>query len=330
MTISRCNAPGLKATHRDIDSARAWMADICGPHSLRASAERQLAFEHSANRLGSLATVVGRIQYGTEVVIGIDASCGLKSYSISLPLDGEQEIQRGRNVTRSDARLGLIVSPFEHQQLSIAANCRKLQVVITCASMNQVLEQLLQRPVDVPIAFKTCIDAEQGASAGWWRMVRYLVEEMDHEQPLFNQLPLARDLERTLIKGLILSQPSNYSEALTLRSETHCPAFVLKARRFIEEQAEYDLLLADIQQAAGVSPQRLHEEFKRHFGLSPLAYLKRFRLEAVRGSLLEERGNCTVAATALRWGFSHLGRFAGDYQQAFGERPSQTLARARD
>ncbi|MDE1167439.1 MAG: helix-turn-helix domain-containing protein [Pseudomonas sp.] len=160
-------------------------------------------------------------------------------------------------------------------------------------------------------------------------MVRYLVEEMDWAQPLFSQVPLARDLERTLIKGLILSQPNNYSEALKALGETRCPAFVLKARRFIEAQAENDLVLADIQQAAGVTPQRLHEGFKQHFGLSPIAYLKRFRLEAVRCSLLEDRGNYNIAATASRWGFAHLGRFAAQYQRAFGERPSQTLARAR-
>lgn len=329
MPLLRSNAPGLKASHQDVDGARSWMADICGPHSLQASAERHLAFEHTANRLGNLATVVGRIQYGTDVVIGVDASHGLKSYSISLPLDGEQAIRQGRKVLHSDAGVGLIVSPFEHQQLSIAANCRKLQVVITCRSMHQVVEQLLERPLEHPIAFQTGIDARQGASAGWWRMVRYLVEEMDQDQPLFNQQPLARDLERTLIKGLILSQPNNYSDELSAIGAPRCPAFVSKARVFIERHANDELTLMDIQQVAGVSPQRLHDAFKRHFGLSPLAYLKRFRLEAVRCSLLDGRGTCTVAATASRWGFAHLGRFASDYHAAFGERPSQTLARAK-
>jgi len=320
---------GLKAHHHDIDSARAWMADICGPHSLQASADRHLDFEHSANRLSALSTVVGRIQYGTEVVIGVDAGSALRSYSISLPLDGEQALQQGRQMLHSDPRVGLIVSPFEHQRLSIAANCQKLQVVITCTSMNQVLEQLLQRPVDQPIAFQTRIDAQEGASAAWWRMVRYVVDEMDQPVTLLGQLPLARDLERTLIKGLILSQPSNYSAELQACSESRSPAFILKARRFIELHAEQDVQLADIRQAAGVSPQRLHDGFKQHFGLSPLAYLKRFRLESVRRSLLEGPGHDTVATTALRWGFNHLGRFAGEYQQAFGERPSHTLARRR-
>ncbi|MNR01976.1 Regulatory protein PchR [compost metagenome] len=160
-------------------------------------------------------------------------------------------------------------------------------------------------------------------------MVRYVMQELDQEQPLFNQLSLANDLERSLIKGLILSQPSNYSGALESCSDVRIPGFVLQARRFIEGNAELDITLDDIQRAAGVSPQRLHTAFKQQFGLSPLGYLKRFRLEAVRASLLEARGAYNVSATALRWGFTHLGRFSDHYQRVFGESPSKTLARGR-
>lgn len=37
----------------------------------------------------------------------------------------------------------------------------------------------------------------------------------------------------------------------------------------------------------------------------------------------------SVTETALRWGFGHLGEFAGEYRARFGERPSDTLRRAR-
>jgi AraC family transcriptional regulator, ethanolamine operon transcriptional activator len=37
-----------------------------------------------------------------------------------------------------------------------------------------------------------------------------------------------------------------------------------------------------------------------------------------------------VKAVALSHGFWHLGQFAHDYRVAFGEAPSETLARARD
>lgn len=318
---------GLHASHLDLEAARAWMADICGPHSLRASAEQPLAFEHSASQLGGGSTVLGHIQYGTDVVIGVDGGHGLKSYSISLPLDGEQALQRGRHQVRSDSRSGLIVSPYEHQQLSIAANCRKLQVVIDCRALHRVLEQMLLRPVSQPLAFEPRIDAEQGGGAGWWRLARYVMAEMEAPQPLFDRVPLARDLEQTLIKGLILAQPNNYSAELGLLADAHMPPFVRRARQFIEDNAQGDLRLADIEAASGVSPQRLHEGFKQHCGLSPVAWLKRYRLHGARRSLLESRGRYNVAAIASQWGFAHLGRFAAEYAQAFGERPSKTLGR---
>ena len=37
----------------------------------------------------------------------------------------------------------------------------------------------------------------------------------------------------------------------------------------------------------------------------------------------------TVSEVAYRWGFTHLGRFAGAYRERFGETPSQTLRSTR-
>ena len=37
----------------------------------------------------------------------------------------------------------------------------------------------------------------------------------------------------------------------------------------------------------------------------------------------------TVTAIALRWGFTHLARFSGQYRARFGELPSQTLSTTR-
>lgn len=320
---------GIRATHHDLDGARAWMSTICGPHSLHASAPQRIEFEHSASVLSALSTVLGRIQYGTDVVIGVDPGSSLKSYSVSLPLDGEQELDCGKGLLRSDAATGLIVSPFDPQQLSITGNCRKLQVAIDCTSMHRVLEELLDQPPKEPLVFDPCINAQSGATASWWRMVRYLVDEMDGDRAYFEHLPMARDLERSLIKGLILSQPNNYSQALDEQVQRRCPAFVSKARQFIEDNCAYDIRLVDIERAAGISAQKLHDSFKTHFGLSPVAYLKRFRLQSARRTLLQGHGSYNIAAIASQWGFNHLGRFAQDYNRLFGELPSQTVERGR-
>jgi len=48
-----------------------------------------------------------------------------------------------------------------------------------------------------------------------------------------------------------------------------------------------------------------------------------------RDDLLRLDGDVSVTNVALRYGFSHLGRFSSYYQSAFGEAPSVTLRRGR-
>jgi AraC-like DNA-binding protein len=60
---------------------------------------------------------------------------------------------------------------------------------------------------------------------------------------------------------------------------------------------------------------------------TPTSYLKNARLERARSDLADARANSGVSVTgvAMRWGFTHLGRFATTYRARFGETPSQTL-----
>jgi transcriptional regulator GlxA family with amidase domain len=81
---------------------------------------------------------------------------------------------------------------------------------------------------------------------------------------------------------------------------------------------------------SGLSKRTLHRVVRREFGLSPMALSRRIRLREVRAELEAPRPETTVTTAAFRWGFTHLGRFAGEYRRAFGERPSETLERARD
>lgn len=318
----------IHAVRHDLQSAQAWMANICGPHELKASCPQRLHFQHAGNVLKSMSTVIGYIEYGTDVTIDIDASV-LNSYSISLPISGQQELRKPNGLLMSDSDNGLIVSPYDQQELSIAGDCRKIQVAIKCAAMRQVLEDLLQRSTQQPIVFEAQVSTSQGAPAAWWRLVKYLLVEMDQRHHFFGHVSIVRDIEKTLIKGLILSQPSNYSSELVGVSQTRCPEYLLKAKQFIHEHASDEISLEDVGRAAGVSRFKLYEDFKKYFGISPTLYLKRFRLEAVRQALLEGGCNQNISAVAMRWGFNHLGRFSSDYKKLFQEMPSTTVERKR-
>ena len=65
---------------------------------------------------------------------------------------------------------------------------------------------------------------------------------------------------------------------------------------------------------------------RRSLGTTPMAYLRRLRLEKTRHELsTAEPGAVSVTNVATRRGFVHLGRFAAAYSRAFGETPSETL-----
>ena len=318
---------GIDALRHDLEGARDWMASICGPHGLQVRSPQALQFHHSGTVMRSTATTLGHVEYGTDVTVSVHNDAPLNCYSVSLPLTGQQELAARGRLWLSDQDRGLVLSPHETQDLAITGNCRKVIVSIPRAALRQVLEGLLQRPLDEALTFEPQMNAADGEQASWWRMVKFLLAEMGTAGPLLNHQQMTGDLEQALIKGLLLSQPHNYSQALAEAMRPTCPHYLLRARQFIHDHASENIALEDIERAAGVSRYKLFEGFRQHFGYAPMAYLKRHRLEAVRREILSDRSERNVSSIAMNRGFSHLGRFSNDYKQLFGETPSQTLKR---
>jgi AraC family transcriptional regulator, ethanolamine operon transcriptional activator len=81
--------------------------------------------------------------------------------------------------------------------------------------------------------------------------------------------------------------------------------------------------------AVGISQRTLEYAFQERLGTSPMVFIRRLRLHAVRRALLAaERGGATVTELAMAFGFYQLGRFSAEYRALFGELPSATLTRA--
>lgn len=79
----------------------------------------------------------------------------------------------------------------------------------------------------------------------------------------------------------------------------------------------------------GVSRRKLQYCFQDCLGISPGVYIRLFRLNAIHRTLSYGNDSMRVQDEAVRWGFFHLGHFCSDYRRLFGERPSDTLNRAR-
>lgn len=106
-------------------------------------------------------------------------------------------------------------------------------------------------------------------------------------------------------------------------------ARVLRAEDVLRARADEPLSVAELARDLGLSLRSLQLAFQKVHGEGPRERLTRIRLERARKMLLDDQEAKTVTMIALDCGFTHLGRFAGAYLRAFGERPGETLARSR-
>ena len=103
------------------------------------------------------------------------------------------------------------------------------------------------------------------------------------------------------------------------------PATLRWAIAFIEARAGDDIGLTDIAGAACVTARAVQIAFRRHLDTTPMAYLRRVRLDQAHEELRAAAPGATVTIIAARWGFASPSRFTVDYRAAYGELPSHTL-----
>ena len=88
--------------------------------------------------------------------------------------------------------------------------------------------------------------------------------------------------------------------------------------------------LEDLCRATGLPERTLRLLFLEQFGESPVRVLRARRLCLVYEALREPGvGFKQIRQVAGSCGFWHMGQFAADYRSLFGERPSDTVRRAR-
>jgi transcriptional regulator GlxA family with amidase domain len=137
-------------------------------------------------------------------------------------------------------------------------------------------------------------------------------------------------LVESLIHCFLLVADHPYRERLAVPAEPGRPAAVRKAMDIIEAGAHLPLSISAVARQCHVSVRTLQEGFRRHLGMSPMAYVRVVILRGAHRDLSSaDPIDRTVASIARRWGFTHLGRFAEAHKTVYGETPLQALRAAR-
>lgn len=103
-----------------------------------------------------------------------------------------------------------------------------------------------------------------------------------------------------------------------------------RALEVLDVRENYPITVARLCALVGVSTPSLYRAFRDEFGVSPKQYIRSRILSAVRSELLAASPGTQINDVANAWGVWHMGKFAADYRNLFGELPSETLGRPRE
>ncbi|MFI2612983.1 AraC family transcriptional regulator [Kitasatospora sp. NPDC018619] len=248
-------------------------------------------------------------------------------YNVILPYAG------GGRVVANGTELPAVLSvagPGDRVTMEWDAEALNGALAMSRQAVDQALAVRLGDVPQEPLRFAPVLDPADPAVRTWLELADAFRSFAVSALGLRSRLAV-QHFERLLVDGLLDAQPHSLGRrAAADHGGTLLPSALRRAADYCAEHADEALSVADIAQAARVSLRTLREGFRRHLGTTPLAYLRRVRLDHAHHDLLaiaDGRARGTVTEVACRWGFTHLGRFSAEYRRAYGRSPSQTLGR---
>jgi AraC-like DNA-binding protein len=224
---------------------------------------------------------------------------------------------------------GMLFVPDAESYAKSSGDQEAVLLRIPRETLLRVAQHLVGKPSNRPLEATGMIHVQSPL----WRIVDFLISELDLEEGMFTTSPLAaQELEHALIRTVIESTPNSYWPPP--EEKRHNTAFwhvrrVRRAEAYMEAHLCESIGLSDLCHAAGANSQALRGSFHAVHQASPMVILRNMRLDRARRELEKPRPETTVASVAFVYRFGHRGWFAKFYQQQFLEHPSETLRRGQ-
>jgi AraC-like DNA-binding protein len=310
----------------DFDEAREQVSRQFRDHVLDSVGPlRQLDTIQNSVRLQDLS--LHYLDYGASVRVRADALDSF--YLIVMPLRGRARLVSGSAETICDESNAAIFSASRNFQFDWQSDCRSLILRIEREAVDGRLAGYTGSKPRLPIEFRPRLATDSGYGRFFKDTIAAVTRQLDSGDELRSNPILCGEIEQLLLGMLLQNHDHTYSRTLAVPPGRTPPRSAILAAEYIEAHADRAIALEDLSRAAGVSGRALQLSFRQYYGLSPMEFLQRVRLGKVREELerTEPESGITVTRIALKWGFSHLGRFSGRYRDCFGEPPSATLRR---
>lgn len=290
-----------------------------------ASTSTAVALQLNVLKVGRVTA--GYLRFGSAIRIH---TAEATDYHVDIPLTGRAVMRAGsRGPLYTTPRTARIFMPGHAADLDCDEDFTQLALMIPRAELLLELESLLGRSVAKPLEFSAELALAEGPGRTILETLRLIDQVSNHTSELLHNPLTSQRLEQVLIASLLLTQPHNYTDALTSPVAAAGAHPVARAVELLRANPEYPWTVSQLANRVSVSVRSLQEGFRRSMDATPMSYLRKVRLEHIHNELSHaEPGSVSVTDVAARWGVTHFGRFAASYQRQFGEKPSETVRRS--
>ncbi|MGI9242086.1 MAG: AraC family transcriptional regulator [Verrucomicrobiales bacterium] len=284
-------------------------------------AERQMKTEITGMRLpdvGIFASTLENFRVQSEL---------RPYYGVTIPLEGHSEFLIGDSFETCHSMMGHVQPPDRPFDAKMGeSSFRGLQLCFDKTALDSFSAKL-QGPANQSVSMLETLDMTRPAVQGFVRHARFIWSEVLRGGPILSSHLVSKESSNLLAMLLVLAMDTSDQEPRKALSRS-CPPGVRKAEEYLVANLSNPISIADVAVVARMSVRHLTREFRRHRGTTIKRFIKARRLEAANRTLRNaEPGETNVTRVAMDLGFEQLGRFSADYREAFGELPSQTLAR---
>jgi AraC-like DNA-binding protein len=201
-----------------------------------------------------------------------------------------------------------------------------LSLRIGAGALERKLTLLLGAPPKGHLEFVAATNVDQPHVRALHQMIQFCVRQLESTTAELPPLAL-RELEQAIIVSFLCANRHTFSHLLEHDAESIRPGLVRRAEEFIEANWNKAITIESLVDVTGANARAIFRAFQRSRGYSPMAFAKGIRLNHAKQMLSLPDAQTSVAGVAFSCGFANLGHFAKEYREAFGERPSETLAR---
>ena len=248
-------------------------------------------------------------------------------YLVFMVMNGDSTTTNLGHTVAANSVTAVVPSPGTEATMSWSSHSPHLVIRLDHEALQVHVNRLIGRTLDHRLQFDLRLDMSPDAANRWSAAIQLLHSELFYAHSLLHLGLGTGPLEEFVMSALLVSAPSNYSSWLARPQHLPGRRAVRHALDFIEEHLSEPITIADIAAAGGTGVRSLEQGFHDQLSCTPSIYLRDRRLDRARLDLVDAAplDHVTVTDVAVRWGFTHLGRFASSYRRRFGESPSRTL-----